>query len=477
MAAQERWSVRLWTMLVVVCGAVVLDALDVSMTGIALPSIRANLHMSTSSLQWVVSGYVLGYGGFLLLGGRAADLFGRRRIFLIATAAFSVASLVSGLAFSGGLLIAARFVKGIAAGFTAPAAISIVTTTFVEGPSRNRAMGIVASSAASGFSLGLVLSGLLTSVSWRWTLLAPAPVALAMFFGGMALIPQDAPVRRERFDILGAFAITGALLLFVYGIVQGPEIGWSATSTVIALVFSAVLLVFFIVLELRIRHPLIRLAIFRSSSLVRANIGAMTSFGCYLAFQFVVTQYLQIGAHWSAIGTALAFLPAGIIVATGSPRVAPLSGRIGTRWLIAAGMGCFVIAYVWFTQMGVKPDYPAVILPAILLIGVAFALSFSTLQIQATNGVANEEQGLAAGLVQTSFQIGGAVVLAIVSAVVSSEGAERATGGHALVNAYRPALAVLAGLAALGAVVATTGRDRRPAPEREPEPDTVIQPG
>src|SRR5258707_5522805 len=200
--AEYRWNPRLWGILVVLCGALFLDALDVSMVGVALPSIRADLGLSTSSLQWVVSGYVLGYGGVLLLGGRAADLLGRRRVFLAALAVFAVASLLGGLVSTGPLLIAARLVKGMAAAFTAPAGLSIITTTFAEGPARNRALGIYSAFGAGGFSLGLVLSGLLTEVSWRWTLLLPAPVAALVLAPAVRLIPRRAgpgrPGRRVR---------------------------------------------------------------------------------------------------------------------------------------------------------------------------------------------------------------------------------------------------------------------------------------
>src|SRR5215471_15354367 len=221
--AGQRWTPRLWGIIVVLGGALCLDALDVSMIGVALPSIRTELGLTTSSLQWIVSGYVLGYGGFLLLGGRAADLLGRRRVFLAAVAVFAVVSLVGGLASTAGLLIAARFVKGVAAAFTAPASMSLLTTTFPEGPMRNRAFSVYTVFGASGFSLGLVLSGLLTEVGWRWTLLVPAPVALAVLAGGLWLLPRQqragrrasagrppGRARRRAFDVPGAVTVTAA---------------------------------------------------------------------------------------------------------------------------------------------------------------------------------------------------------------------------------------------------------------------------
>src|SRR5947208_9355341 len=231
-----RWSPRLWGLLVVVCGALFLDALDVSMVGVALPSIRADLGLSTASLQWVVSGYGLGYGGLLLLGGRAADLLGRRRVFLAALAVFAVASLLGGLVSTGPLLIAARLVKGMAAAFTAPAGLSIITTTFAEGPARNRALGIYSAFGAAGFSLGLVLSGLLTEISWRWTLLLPAPVAAVVLAAAVRLIPRDDPAARagRRFDLPGAAAVTAGMLLLVYAVTGAPQDGWASVRTLLS---------------------------------------------------------------------------------------------------------------------------------------------------------------------------------------------------------------------------------------------------
>ncbi len=294
----QRWSPRLWAILIVLCGALFLDALDVSMVGVALPDIRADLGLSTSSLQWVVSGYVLGYGGLLLLGGRAADLLGRRRVFLAALALFAVASLFGGLVSSVGLLIAARFIKGIAAAFTAPAGLSLLTTTFHEGPMRNRAISIYSAFGASGFSLGLVLSGLLTEVSWRLTLLVPAPVALLTLIAAIRFIPRapasrepprQPPVRhprrghRDRRDAAAGLHRRRRLSRPAGGR-PGPIGSFAAVAALLAA---------FVVIERRSVDPLVPLGIFRSGPLTRANIGAMTLFGSYVSFQFLVTQYLQ----------------------------------------------------------------------------------------------------------------------------------------------------------------------------------------
>jgi MFS family permease len=457
------WTPQLWAILFVLGGALCLDALDVSMIGVALPSIRSALDLSTSSLQWIVSGYVLGYGGLLLLGGRAADLLGRRRVFLVALAVFAVVSLLGGLASDPGLLIAARFVKGVAAAFTAPASMSLLTTTFPEGPMRNRAFSVYTVFGASGFSLGLVLSGLLTEVSWRWTLLVPAPVAAVVLAAGIWLIPRGerATRRGRKFDLPGALTITAAMLLLVYTVVSAQQAGWGSARTVGSFAAVAVLFGAFVVIERRSRDPLVPFGIFASRALLRANIGAVTLFGSYISFQFLVTQYLQTLAGWSAIGTALAFLPAGVMVVVLSTRMAGLLGRFGPAPLTALAFSCLLIAYVVFLRAGVSPDYPAVMLPATLLIGLAFGLGFSSLTVAATAGVPDAEQGLAASLFQTSFQVGGAVVLAIVTAVVDASGAGHLVSPAATLTAYRPALILITAVAAVGALVALSGLRRQ----------------
>src|SRR5215831_6640502 len=464
--AGQRWTPRLWGIIVVLGGALCLDALDVSMIGVALPSIRTDLGLTTSSLQWIVSGYVLGYGGFLLLGGRAADLLGRRRVFLAAVAVFAVVSLVGGLASTAGLLIAARFIKGVAAAFTAPASMSLLTTTFPEGPMRNRAFSVYTVFGASGFSLGLVLSGLLTEISWRWTLLVPAPAAVVVLAAAIWLIPRGEHGGRagrgdRRFDIPGALTITAAMLLLVYTVVSAQQAGWASARTIGSFAAVAVLFGLFAAIERRSRDPLVPFGIFASRALRRANIGAVTLFGSYVSFQFLVTQYLQTLAGWSAIGTALAFLPAGVMVVVLSTRMAGLLGRFGPAPLTAVAFSCLLLAYVVFLRAGVSPDYPAVMLPAILLIGLAFGLGFSSLTVAATAGVPDSEQGLAASLFQTSFQVGGAVVLAIVTAVVDASGAGGLVSPAATLAAYRPALILITAVAAVGALVALSGLRRQ----------------
>ena len=434
-SSSPKWDARLWGALVLLCGIVFLDGLDVSMVGVALPSIQADLGLSTSQLQWIVSAYVLGLGGLLLLGGRAADLLGRRRVLFAALAVFTVASLVGGLVDDPALLIAARFVKGAAAAFTVPAALSLITTTFTEGPARNKALAIFNAFGASGFSFGLVLGGLLTSADWRLTFLLPVPIAAILLFLIPRYIAKDRPYlgAKRQYDLPGAVLLTVGMLVLVHALVETRL--WEGLLAVVALAA-------FVMVERQTPQPLVRLGIFRSGSLVRANLGAMCLFGAYVGFQFAATLYLQGTLGWSALETALAFLPGGLFVAFGAPRMGTVISRFGTTKPILASTVAFAAGYALFLPVDASP-YWATLLPVMLLIGLGFTLGYAALNVQATAGVADHEQGLAAGLVQTSFQIGGAVVLAAVSAVVSS--------------GYQSAIAVVLGVAVLSIVLALVG--------------------
>lgn len=451
------WDARLWGALLVVCGVIFLDGLDVSMVGMSLPSIGADLGVSLSSLQWVVTGYVLGYGGLLLLGGRTADLLGRRRVFLIALAVFAAVSMLSSLATNAELLIAARFVKGVAAAFTAPAALSIITTTFHEGPDRNRALSIFTTCAASGFSMGLILGGALTEVGWRWTFLMPGPVALIVLLFALKLIPNSPRDNTSGgYDVPGAITVTGGMLSLVYAVVGAEHAGWVSVQTFGMFALAIVLLGAFVAIELRSKHPLVRLGILRNASLRRANLAILTVFGAYVAFQLIGTLYMQNLLGWSSFETALAFLPAGLLVATLSPNAGKLADRFGTEAMIVTSMALFVAGYALSLRIGPEAAYFSTVFPTIMLLGLGFAIGFPALNIQAVSGVPDHEQGLASGLFNTSNQVGGAVVLAIVTAVISSQSVGVTTQAGML-SAYKPGLGVVTGIAALGLVIALTG--------------------
>ncbi|WPO75273.1 MULTISPECIES: MFS transporter [unclassified Streptomyces] len=462
-ASPERWTPRLWGTLLVLCAAMFLDALDVSMVGVALPSIGSELNLTTSTLQWVVSGYILGYGGLLLLGGRAADLLGRRRVFLIALAVFALASLLGGFVDSGPLLIASRFIKGLSAAFTAPAGLSIITTTFAEGPVRNRALTIYTTCAATGFSMGLVLSGLLTEASWRLTMLLPAPIALLALIAGIKLIPRSAREQNKGgYDVPGAVTGTAAMLLLVFTVVEAPEAGWASARTLLSFLAAAVLLAVFVRIELRSASPLVRLGVLRSGPQLRAQLGAMTFFGGYVSFQFLATQYFQSLLGWSALETALAFLPAGALVALSSTKVGSVIDRFGTPRVIVAGFVLLVASYVLFLRISLTPAYAAVVLPSMILLGFACALVFPSLNIQATNGVDDDEQGMVSGLLNTSIQVGGAIFLAVVTAVVTASSHAGDSSPQAVLDSFRPGLIVVTLIAVAGLAISATGlRTRR----------------
>ena len=456
----ERLGARAWGMLLVLCGAIFLDAMDVSMVGVALPSIREDLGMSTSSLQWVVSAYVLGYGGFLLLGGRAADLLGRRRVFLIALGVFVVASALGGLVDDGSLLIATRFIKGVSAGFTAPAGLSIITTSFAEGSARNKAVSIYTATGAAGFSLGLVFGGLLTELGWRWVFFLPVPVALATLLAGIRLVPVDPrPMRLSRsFDVAGAVTLTTAMLLLVFTVVEAPNAGWASARTLGSFAATGAILAAFVAIERRTAVPLVRLGILRSASLVQANLGAMMLIGGWFGFQFIATLYMQQLRAWSPLETGLAIFPGGFLVAVLAPRIAPLVMRYGIRRLITTGLASTGIGYALFLPIGLDSGYALAMLPTFIFAGLGFALAYGPLNIAATNGVAAEEQGLASGLVSTSFQFGGALVLAVVAAVMNA--ATGADGSQqSLLDGFQAAIVVSVIAAGLG-VVATAVRLR-----------------
>jgi MFS family permease len=444
------WNGRLWATLIVVCSAMFLDALDNAMVGIAVPPIQDDLGMPTSQLQWVVSAYVLGFGGFLLLGGRMADLIGRRRVLLVAVAVFAVASAVGGLAQDGVVVIIARFVMGVGAAFSAPAGLAIVVTTFPEGPARNRAVSIYTACGAAGFSLGLVAGGLLTEIGWRWTFFLPVLIALAVLVGASILVPRDPDPEsgdaKRSYDIPGALAVTSAMLLLVYTIVEAPNYGWGSARTIGQFAVVAVLLVAFVLIEKRTAQPLLRLSFLNNSGLVGAALVAAAMLGTYMSFQFIGSLYMQSTLGWSPLEMALGFLPAGVLIGLIAPRAGILIGKFGPRWMMFAGFAAYTAAYVLFLRIGESSGYATVMLPSMLLIGVAFPLAFTGAYVQATSGVDDAEQGLAAGVLQTGYQVGAAVVLAVVTATMAIA---PSGGTAATISSYHSGMWVVTGVSAV----------------------------
>ncbi|MBO8188778.1 MFS transporter [Streptomyces spirodelae] len=450
--------------LLVLCGAVFLEGIDIGMLNVALPVIRADLGMPVGELQWVMSSYVLGYGGFMLLGGRAADLYGRRRMFVLSLAVFLAFSGLAGLASAGWALIVARFVTGVAAAFMTPAGLSLITTSFTEGRQRNKALLIYSGTGAAGFSTGLVFGGLLTVLGWRWVFFAPVALSALILTATLVLIPRGPRSGQDReagqcrsFDLAGGVTITAALVLLVFGIERATHSSWPQTLAVLAA--GAILLCVFIQIERRTAAPLIRPRMLRSGPLVRANAVALLFAGAFFGFQFLVVLYLQELRDWSTLETSLAMLVAGADAVL-SPTVVPrLVNRFGSARVVFSGVLAAVLAYALFVPVGADWSYLAM-LPSLTLVGVAFALAYGPLTIMATDGVAEEEQGVAGALLFASVQFGAALGLAGAAAVNTA--ATEADTPAALLDGYQAGFLVPLAAALIAATVAAFGvRGRR----------------
>lgn len=456
-----RMTARAWALLLVLCGALFLEGIDIAMLNVAVPSIRSDLGLSTGTAHWVISAYVLGYGGFMLLGGRSADLFGRRRVFLAGLTVFVLFSGLGGLADAGWVVVVARFATGVAAGFMTPAGLSIITTSFPEGRLRDRAVVIYGATGAAGFSLGMVAGGLLTSISWRWVFFAPVVLGTVLLLAGWALIRPDQPRDPDigRFDLAGAVLVTGGMVAGVYGLVtlgEAHDVVRGATGGLLAVVLLAA----FVRVEQRAAAPLLRLGILRNALLVRTNLAGLLYMASFFGFQFLLTLYLQDARGWSPLETGLTFAIMGIDLLL-APLLTPwLVGRFGNIPVLMAGAASAALAFGLFLRLEDEWGYLDM-LPMLLLVGVAFALAYGPLTLAATEGVAETEQGLAGGLLYTSFQLGAALGLAL--ATIALVGGTSGTPG---LTDYRVALAVPMVLAA-GAALSVLGAGRRPAGCRE----------
>jgi MFS family permease len=460
--------------LLVLCGAIFLEGIDVAMLNVALPSIREDLGLSTGTLSAVVSAYVLGYGGFTLLGGSAADRFGRRRMFIGWLAVFLVFSGLGGLATEGWMLLTARFVTGVAAAFMTPAGLSLITTNFAEGPVRNKALLIYGATGGAGFSLGLVAGGLLTEIDWR--LVFFAPVALSAVLLPLAVrVVVDAPTSRGRgrgrFDVPGAVTLTAGAVLVVYAVTRLEHPGERWGVTVAAFAIGVALLVAFVAVERRVPAPLLRLGLLRSARLVRSNVTALLFAAAFFGFQFLASIYMQELLGWSSLETGLALLVMALDVIL-APLVTPrLVQRFGTTAVAAAGVASAAAGYALFLRLSLDWTYAAMF-PTMLLIGIAFSLAYGPLTISATDGVAEREQGVASGLVNTAFQFGAALGVSLAGAVsVITLGDGTSTG--AALDAIRAALFVPVVAAVAGTAVMASGIRSRRVCVDEPE-DTPL---
>lgn len=450
----HHWPARLWIALLIFSGVILLDGLDISMIAVAIPEIQREFGISAATAQWFVGAYILAFGGFLLLGGRCADLFGRRRVLVAGLAVFALVSVFGAFADDAFLLIVSRFVKGMAAGFTGPAAMSLLATTFAEGPQRNRAFGIFNLFEASGYSSGLLIGGLLAALDWRYIFVLPIPIAVLLLLAALRFLPPDPPrTGRMRLDIGGAAALVAGMLLLVFTLVSAEEAGWAALRTIGGFALSALLLAGFLAIERSAKQPLVRLGIFRNRRLVAANASAAFLYGGAMGFQFLIALYLQNLQGWKPWQMALVLLPAGLMVVLIGPRIGALIERFGVTRVLLAGLAAFIPCYLLMLRIGPEPDLWIVLLPASVLWGVGFALSISALMVAGTSGVADHEQGLAAGLLNSSLQVGGACGLAVVTAAIAP--------GTQLAMLY-PGVGVILAFAVL-TLLAQLIRDRRDA--------------
>jgi EmrB/QacA subfamily drug resistance transporter len=453
------------------CAAQFMVVLDIAIVNVALPSIQRDLGIGQSTLQWIVIAYGLMLGGFLLLGGRLADLLGRRRMLLTGLILFSSASLLAGLAGSAGLLIGARALQGFGAALLPPAALSILAVTFAEGAERNRALGIYGAVTGIAASVGVIASGLLTDgPGWRWVFFINVPVGVLLIAMAAIFLAVDAGDRRrsERFDIAGAVTVTAGLLLLVYALNRGADFGWGSGSTLGLFAASVVLLSAFVRIEARARSPLVPGSSVRNRTLVAANLSAFFTFGAVFSFIFLGSLLMQqvlgysptrTGVAWLAT-SATSFIAAAI---TGAKLVAV----VGVRRLLIAGLSILAISALWLTRIPAGAHFATDLLPALLLTGVAGGLSAPSAQIGALSGVTHSMTGLASGLVETMREIGGAVGIAAVSTVLVSRAgeiagaADPAARGLAAATAFHAAFWVIFVVAALGALTAAIAFPRR----------------
>jgi EmrB/QacA subfamily drug resistance transporter len=410
-----------WKALTVVCAAFFMTILDVSIVNVALPSIEQALNFSRDNLQWVITAYAITYGGFLLLAGRLADLYGRRRVFVIGVVIFSIASLFCGLAWSEGILIASRAIQGVGAAVITPSALSIVMTTFDEGAERNKALGIWGALGGGGAAVGVLAGGILTTyLSWRWIFFVNVPV------GALALALTPRFVRESRaeeeksLDVAGAVTVTAGLALLVFAVSKAPDHGWSSSWTLSRLAVAALLLVAFVVIEARAKDPLMPFHIFRIKTVAGADVCGLLLGAITFANFYLLTLYVQQVLGYSAIKTGITFVVTAGSAVLWAGLAQGLTTRLGVKPVLAAGFLAMTAGAVWYTQIPASGSFASALLPGYLLIGFGLPFTFIPVSIAALAGVSYDEAGLASGLINTTQQIGGAVGIALCASVFLS---------------------------------------------------------
>jgi EmrB/QacA subfamily drug resistance transporter len=454
-------STNKWLAMALLAAAQFVVVLDASIVNVALPSIGRDLHFSQDNLSWVVNAYVLVFGGFLLLGGRLADLLGRRRLFIVGLILFAAASLAGGLAQSEGWLIAARAVQGLGAALLSPAALSLVTVLFAEGSERNKAMGVWGAVAGSGGAVGVLLGGMLTEwAGWEWVLFVNVPIGIAAAIAAPRLLPESRNEGERHFDVLGAVTITAGLSLLVYALVDTNTAGWGSFQTLGLIAISLALIGSFYFIERRQKNPLVPFpGIFRIRTITGINVSAVLIAAALFSMFFFISLYMQNVLGFSPIETGLAYLPlaVGIIISAGAS--AGLVTRFGFKPVLVTGLIVTAGGLALFSQVSPDGSYVGDVLFPSLLAAVGLGLAFVSMTVAAVSGVETHETGLASGLINTSQQIGGALGLAILATVANSRIDDLAASGTpmpvALTEGFQSAFLVGAGLAVLGAVLAT----------------------
>src|SRR5215208_7106915 len=472
MAASEQ---RKWLALALLSAVQFMVVLDIAIVNVALPSIKVDLGFSQENLQWVISAYALVFGGFLLLGGRAADLLGRRRIFLAGLIVFTVASFLAGLAWSETSLIAARALQGLGAAIISPAALSILSTTFREGRERNIALGVWGAVGGFGAAAGVLLGGILTdALSREWIFFVNVPVGAAAFALTPLLLTESRDAGVRTFDVPGAVLVTTGLSSLVYAITQAGRDGWLAGTTVAFFAASLVLLAAFVVWERRHPEPLMRLGIFRIKTLTGANVAGFILGTVMFSMFLMLTLYMQQVLGYSPMKTGVAYLAVAGTAIVWSAVAAQLVTRVGVKPVLVAGMTFLTAGLIFFTQVSVGGSYVTDLLPGLLLIGLGIGFSFVPISIAALAGVEPAEAGLASGLINTSQQIGGALGIAALSTIATSRTADAVASGSAvpdaLVQGFTTAFLVGVGIAAAGIVAALTLIRRHELTQVEPVP-------
>ncbi len=465
MTEHETARDRRWIALILLCVAQFVVVLDASIVNVALPTIGRALHFSESNLPWVVNAYVLTFGGFLLLGGRVADLLGRRRVFMGGLVLFAFASLAGGLANTEGQLIAARAVQGLGAAILSPAALAIVTTTFRDGAERNKALGVWGAVAGSGGAAGVLLGGVLTDgLGWQWVLWVNVPIGLiAAAIAPTLLLESRASGERRHFDVTGAVTVTAGLSLLVYALVDANNAGWGSARTIVLLVVAALLLVAFVVTETRAAAPLVPFRIFKLRTLTGANVAGLLVGASLFSMFFFISLYMQQVLGYSPIHAGLSYLPLAVSIMLSAGIASQLVTRVGFKNVLATGFALIAIALIWFSQISVGGSFLADILGPSLLAAVGLGFTFVPVTIAAVSGVEEREAGLASGLINTTQQVGGALGLAILSAISTSVIGSSHTKAD-LTDGFSTAFAAGAGFAILGLIATLTlirGADSR----------------